>query len=60
MTDIWKTKVTKFSNKNPSDKKLTENMLFVLKKMNNLLIHQMNNLLNLKLMIYQLKIYEKL
>lgn len=33
MTDIWKTKVTKYSNKNPSDKKLTESMLFVLKKM---------------------------
>jgi hypothetical protein len=33
MTDIWKTKVTKYSNKNPSDEKLTESMLFVLKKM---------------------------
>ena len=32
MTDLWKTKVTKYSNRNPSDKKLTENMLIVLKK----------------------------
>jgi hypothetical protein len=32
MTDIWKTKVTKYSNKNPSDKKLTESMLFILKR----------------------------
>ena len=32
MADIWKTKVTKYSNKNPSDKKLTESMLFILKR----------------------------